>query len=124
MELTVDLQAKRRTSPDTGETVIDYMATLGPDDSQSTVCFDAESTLIFTLTDSSRCAFRDIAFDNPFGFEPAGSPFKLWAVHPQSIVVHVAPTSESTALTFKYTLKVQNLKTGSMISTDPPIINR
>ena len=99
------------------------MATLGPGDSQNEVCIDADSTLVFTLSDSRRYAFRDIAFDLPFGFEPADSPFKLWAVHPQSITVHVASTPESTGYRFKYTIKVEDLKTGSVISIDPMIAN-
>lgn len=99
------------------------MATLGPGDSQNEVCFDADSTLVFTLSDSRRYAFRDIAFDLPFGFEPAGSPFKLWAVHPQSIVVHVASTAESAGYTFKYTIWVEDLKTGAVIAIDPYVTN-
>lgn len=121
--IIVDIQTESIAIPGSARRITDYVATLGPDDSQSKVCFDADSSLVFTLSDSGRYAFRDIAFEYPFGFEPAGSPFKQWAVHSQSIIVHLVPTPGSTGYTFKYTIPVEDLNTGTMVAIDPQVGN-
>jgi hypothetical protein len=108
--------------PSSGRYVLDYSASLGPANSQNTVCFSGDSTLVYTLSDSGRYAFRDIVFELPFGYEPAASPFKLWTVQAQSIVVHVVDTPEASGQVFKYTIKVEDRRTGAIISIDPEVL--
>ncbi|PKM16979.1 MAG: hypothetical protein CVV12_00540 [Gammaproteobacteria bacterium HGW-Gammaproteobacteria-2] len=123
-EISVDVRAQPMALPSSGRYVLDYSASLGPANSQNTVCFSGDSTLIYTLSDSGRYAFRDIVFELPFGYEPAASPFKLWTVQAQSIVVHVVDTPESAGQVFKYTIKVEDRRTGAIIFIDPELSDR
>lgn len=121
-EISVDVRAQPIVLPSSGRYVLDYSASLGPANSQNTVCFSGDSTLVYTLGDSGRYAFRDIVFELPFGYEPAASPFKLWTVQAQSIVVHVVDTPEASGQVFKYTIKVEDRRTGAIISIDPEVL--
>jgi hypothetical protein len=123
-EISVDVRAQPMALPSSGRYVLDYSASLGPADSQNTICFSGDSTLVYTLADGGRYAFRDIVFALPFGYEPAASPFKLWAVQPQSIVVHVADTPEASGQVFKYTITVEDRRTGAVIFIDPQLTVR
>ena len=121
-EISVEVRAQPIALPSSGRYVLDYRASLGPADSQSTVCFSGDSTLVYTLSDSGRYAFRDIVFELPFGYEPAASPFKHWTVQAQSIVVHVVDTPDANGQVFKYTLKVEDRRTGAIIFIDPEVL--
>ncbi|PKM07811.1 MAG: hypothetical protein CVV14_06850 [Gammaproteobacteria bacterium HGW-Gammaproteobacteria-4] len=123
-EISVGVRAQPLALPSSGRYVLDYSASLGPADSQNTICFSGDSTLVYTLSDGDRYAFRDIVFALPFGYEPAASPFKLWTVQPQSIVVHVADTPESAGQVFKYTIEVVDRRTGAVIFIDPELWDR
>lgn len=123
-EIGVDVRAQPMALPSNGRYVLDYSASLGPADSQNTICFSGDSTLVYTLADGGRYAFRDIVFALPFGYEPTASPFKLWTVQPQSIVVHIVDTPESAGQVFKYTIKVEDRRTGAIISIDPELSDR
>lgn len=120
-EIGVELRAQPLAVPGSGRYVLDYSASLGPADSQSSICFDGDTTLVYTLADSGRYAFRDIVFELPFGYEPSASPFKLWTVLPQTIVVHVIGTPEATGQVFKYSIKVEDRRTGAIIVIDPQV---
>jgi len=122
-EVLVEIQTESIAIFSTAQRITGYAAILGPGNSQNSVCFNTDSTLVLTLSDSRRYAFRGIEFEYPFGFDPRSSPFKLWVVHPQSIVVHLVPTTGSVGHSFKYTIKVEDLKTGAMISIDPTVSN-
>jgi len=123
-EISVDVRAQPLALPSSGRYVLDYSASLGPADSQRKICFSGDTTLVYTLADGGRYAFRDIVFALPFGYEPAASPFKLWTVQPQSIVVHVADTPAAAGQVFKYTIKVEDRRTGAIIFIDPEVGDR
>lgn len=120
-EISVDVRAQPLALPSSGRYVLDYSASLGPADSQNTICFNGDSTLVYTLTDGGRYAFRDVVFALPFGYEPAASPFKLWTVQPQSIVVHLVDAPAAAGQVFKYTIKVEDRRTGAIIFIDPEL---
>ena len=123
-EIGVEVRAQPIVLPSSGRHVLDYHASLGPANSQNSICFSGDTTLVYTLSDGGRYAFRDIVFALPFGYEPAASPFKLWTVQAQSIVVHVTDTSEAAGQVFKYTIKVEDRRTGTIIAIDPQLTDR
>lgn len=123
-EISVDVRAQPLALPSSGRYVYDYSASLGPADSQNAICFSGDSTLVYTLGDSGRYAFRDIVYELPFGYEPVASPFRQWSVQAQSIVVHVVDVPGAAGQVFKYTIKVEDRRTGAIISIDPQVTNR
>ena len=122
-EVSIQIQANSIKAAATAKNVVDYGVSLGPNNSMEVLCLHGGGSVVLTLADSGRYAFRDIRFEYPYGFEPAASPFKLAVVQPDSVVLHMISSPVSDGLFFKYTLTVKDLQTGALLVIDPMIDN-
>lgn len=123
-EVPIQIAARPIRAANSARTVLDYAVNLGPGNSMESLCLNGGGAVVLTLPASDRYAFRDIRFEYPYGFEPAFSPFKLAVVHPDSVVFHMQSSPVSDALTFKYTVTVEDLQTGALLVIDPTITNK
>jgi hypothetical protein len=90
-EVPIQIQAKSIKAARSAKNVVDYGISVGPNNSMEVLCLHGGGSVVFTLSDSGRYAFRDIRFEYPYGFEPAASPFKLAVVQPDSVVLVIDP---------------------------------
>lgn len=122
VEVPLLIQARTRTLSSARQ-VADYDVQLGDDDRMSTLCLHGGGDVVLVLPEGGRYRFRGIEFEYPYGFEPAVSPFKLAVIQPASLRFHMRPGTASDGLPFKYTLTVEDVKTGALLLIDPMVVN-